>query len=75
MASTDRDRPTDRDAPLALYRSTDGPNWHNMVNWKKELHRRMDWWDPDRPNWHGVSLNTQGRVYRVHLHLNNLQGI
>ena len=55
----------DRAALVALYESTDGPNWTNNGNWLT-----------DRPpgEWHGVEVDGQGRVTTLELHGNNLSG-
>ena len=47
-ASTD-----DRDALVALYNATDGPNWTNNTNWLS-----------DRPigEWYGVTTDAYGRI-------------
>eukprot|EP00903_Cladosiphon_okamuranus_P021997 g20224.t1 len=57
--------PTDRDALLALYRSTDGSNWKNSPNWGS---------GPHLSQWHGVKVNHQGRVVKLFLDTNNLRG-
>ncbi|CAM9658573.1 unnamed protein product [Ectocarpus sp. 12 AP-2014] len=57
---------TDRDALVALFRSTGGASW-----------RRKDYWDTaaDLGSWFGVILNNQGRVAELKLAVNNLQGV
>ena len=55
---------TDRDALLALYNATDGPNWKNKTNWNT---------DADLSEWHGVDVN-EGRVAKLRLIGNNLRG-
>ena len=57
---------TDRDALLALYRWTDGPNWRNSANWCT---------DADLSDWHGVEVNRGGRVVKLFLEQNNLRGV
>ncbi|CAN0343564.1 unnamed protein product, partial [Scytosiphon promiscuus] len=57
--------PTDRDALVALYHATDGPNWKNSSNWNS---------DADLSEWHGVILNGQGRVVGLSLSFNQLRG-
>ncbi len=49
-----------------LYNSTNGPDWTNRTNWLS-----------DKPlgSWHGVSVDTRGRVTEVYLGDNNLNGI
>ena len=56
---------SDRNALIALYHSTDGPNWTNSTNWLS-----------DRPlnTWYGVSTNNLGEVRSLILRENNLQG-
>ncbi len=56
----------DRDALLALYRSTNGASWSNK-----------DGWDTDAAlsQWHGVEANVHGRVVKLTLGRNNLEGI
>ena len=55
---------SDRDALVALYNATDGPNWTNSTNWLS-----------DRPvgDWHGVTVSN-GRVTRIELVENRLTG-
>ena len=55
----------DRDALIALYRATDGPNWTNKENW---LSNRP----PDE--WYGVTTNSAGRVTWLELSDNGLKG-
>ncbi len=49
---------SDRDALVALYEATDGPNWVNSENWLS-----------DRPlgEWYGVTTDNAGRVTRIDL--------
>ena len=56
---------SDRAALIALYNATNGPAWTNNDNWLG-----------DRPlgDWHGVEIDTEGRVTRVSLDENNLHG-
>ena len=55
---------TDREALIALYNATDGPNWTNNANWLS-----------DRPmqTWHGVRTDGN-RVVFLHLGDGRLQG-
>ena len=55
---------TDRDALVALYHATDGPNWTNSTNWLS---------DTPLSNWHGVTVNL-GRVTGLRLSQNQLTG-
>ena len=55
----------DRETLIALYESTDGPNWTNNWNWLS-----------DEPLWHwlGVTSDRYGRVTRIQLSGNGLTG-
>ncbi len=56
----------DRDALMALYNATDGPNWRNNTNWGT---------DEPISTWYGVSVNSDdGRVRRLELSVNELAG-
>ena len=55
----------DRDALIALYRATDGPNWTNRENWLSN--RPLD-------EWHGVTTGANGRVTWLELSDNGLSG-
>ena len=58
---------TDRDALIALYHATDGPNWTNNTNWlsDKPLHE-----------WHGVTTaGLDERVIGLDLFTNQLTGV
>ncbi|CAM9828491.1 unnamed protein product [Hapterophycus canaliculatus] len=57
---------TDREALVALYNATGGPSWNRNRNWKT---------DADLSQWHGIETDDQGRVVRLTLNSNNLQGI
>ncbi len=48
----------ERVALMALYNATDGANWTNSTNWGSD--RPLD-------EWHGVELNTDGRVVELDL--------
>ena len=56
---------TDRDALVALYNATGGPNWTNSANWLS-----------NRPlgEWHGVTTDASGRVTELDLNSNQLDG-
>ena len=54
----------DRGALVALYHSTDGPNWSNRGNWLT---------DAPLEDWYGVRTRS-GRVVRIHLPENGLEG-
>ena len=56
---------TDRDALVALYNATDGDNWYDNTNWLS---------DAPLGRWYGVTTDSDGRVTRVSLHVNNLSG-
>ncbi len=55
----------DREVLIALYNSTDGPNWRQNDNWLS-----------DRPlgEWNGVVTNSDGRVVKLELYRNELNG-
>ena len=55
----------DRDALIAFYNATDGPNWGDNTNWLSEEHVR---------DWYGVTTNARGRVVRLDLMNNGLKG-
>lgn len=57
---------TDRDALVALFRSTDGAGWICKTSWDTEH---------DISQWHGVTVNNEGRVVKLDLGSNNLQGM
>ncbi len=54
---------SERDALVALYNATDGPNWTNT-------------WDLNGPigSWYGLTFNTSGYVSKINLGVNNLIG-
>ena len=56
---------TDRAALVALYNATDGPDWYESQNWLS-----------DRPpgDWYGVRTGKDGRVTRLDLVNNNVNG-
>ena len=56
---------TDRSALTALYNATDGDNWKNNTNWLS-----------DKPlgEWHGVTMDSNGRVAGLRLFDNRLSG-
>ena len=54
----------DRQALMALYNATDGPNWANNENWST---------DEPLDSWHGVGLE-DGRVTGLNLFENQLMG-
>lgn len=55
----------EKDALIALYNATDGPNWNNNENWNSAL--PVD-------SWYGVKTNN-GHVSGIYLYNNNLTGI
>ncbi|CAB1106361.1 unnamed protein product [Ectocarpus sp. CCAP 1310/34] len=57
---------TDRDALVAMYRATGGEKWSTSQNWDT---------DSDLKTWHGVNVNDQGRVVKLELGFNNLEGV
>ena len=58
-------RNPDRAALVALYNATDGPNWRWSDNWLT---------DAPLGDWHGVTLQQNGRVADLNLPFNNLAG-
>ncbi|MCY3556373.1 MAG: leucine-rich repeat domain-containing protein, partial [Gemmatimonadetes bacterium] len=59
------DTSRDRDALIALYHATNGPDWSSKSNWLSDL---------PLGDWFGVMTNAQGEVTRLELRLNNVQG-
>ena len=55
----------DRKALIALYHSTNGPNWIESTNWLSDLPINT---------WHGVGANHLGEIHTLNLNANNLQG-
>lgn len=57
--------PKDREVLTALFRSTGGASWN-----------RKDKWDTDEElwEWYGVEVNEQGRVVKLDLRDNHLEG-
>ncbi|MYI06995.1 MAG: hypothetical protein F4059_06715, partial [Gemmatimonadetes bacterium] len=56
----------DRAVLVALYEATDGPNWMDATNWLT---------DAPLGEWYGVETDDQGRVTRVELRGNALNGV
>ncbi|CAM9447935.1 unnamed protein product [Ectocarpus sp. 12 AP-2014] len=56
---------TDREALIALFRSTGGAGWRRRGNWGT---------DAELATWNGVEVNGHGRVVKLDLTRNNLQG-
>ena len=56
----------DREALIALYNATDGPNWKNQDNWLSEA---------PISTWHGVTTNDGGRVTRIDLSEGGMLGL
>ena len=56
----------DREALLALYWSTRGPRWKRNQGWADNA--------DDLSSWHGVTLDEHGRVSRLDLNRNQLDG-
>lgn len=56
----------DRAALVALFRSTGGTRWTKSNNWNTGA---------DLSQWHGVEVNSEGRVVKLLLEKNNLKGI
>ena len=55
----------DREALIAFYNATDGPNWKDNTNWCS---------DEPLDTWYGVTTDSEGRVTRISLSLNGLSG-
>ncbi len=55
----------DREALIALYHATNGPNWTISSNWLS---------DQPLGDWYGVSTNVRGEVIRLDLRENLVQG-
>ena len=56
---------TDREALIALFHATDGPNWLRNANWLT---------DTPLDDWYGVSTDEDGRVTKLELPANDLSG-
>ena len=56
---------TDRAALVALYNSTNGPNWDDSDNWLS---------DAPLGEWYGVITDDNDRVIQLFLHKNELSG-
>ena len=52
-------------ALILLYKATDGPNWNNNTNWLS---------NEPLGEWHGVSIDGNGRVAELYLSGNGLSG-
>ena len=61
----DEAHPDEREALLALYQATGGENWEDS-----------DKWNTDEPvgTWHGVTVDSEGRVIELDLAANGLSG-
>ena len=59
------DSTSDRNALVALYHATDGPNWSHNANWMG---------DSPLSEWRGVATDDSGRVIELNLWNNNLVG-
>lgn len=55
----------DREALIAFYNATDGPNWKDNTNWCS---------DQPLDTWHGVTTDSEGRVTEISLNNNRLSG-
>ena len=64
----------DRAALIALYRSTDGPNWTNATNWLNPPEEVVIFTAQQLDAWYGVTVS-EGRVSSVELPTNNLKGV
>ena len=59
------DPSSDKEALVALYNATDGPDWDDNDNWLT---------DAPLEDWHGVDTDDYGRVNELLLYDNNLSG-
>lgn len=57
----------DRDALVALFQATGGLQWRNHDGWGTDGTARLS-------EWYGIEVDSQGRVVKVSLYANNLQG-
>lgn len=57
---------SDRASLVALFRATGGTGWKRSDNWNT---------DADLSKWYGVKVNEHGRVVKLDLNRNNLQGM
>ena len=55
----------DRNALMAFYNATDGPNWADNTNWGT---------DEPLDTWYGITVNSEGRVTEIILKNNRLSG-
>ena len=62
---TPHSSPRERAALIALYRATDGPNWHDNSKWLS---------DAPVGDWYGVNVDGRGRVVELALDVNSLSG-
>ena len=58
-------QPSDRDALIAFYNATDGPNWTDNTNWCS---------DEPLDTWYGITTDSEGLVTRISLENNGLSG-
>ena len=65
LAQAQTSTSTDREALVALYNATDGPNWRYKINWLSG--RPLGWWN-------GVTTDSNGRVTHLELPRNDLSG-
>eukprot|EP00903_Cladosiphon_okamuranus_P016294 g15026.t1 len=56
---------TDREALMVLFNDTGGDSWNNQTGWGGS--EPLD-------KWHGVAVDGEGRVVKLHLRNNNLNG-
>ena len=61
----DEAHPGEREALLALYQATGGENWEYNANWNT---------DAPVATWHGVTVDSEGRVTELDLDANGLSG-
>lgn len=59
------DASDDRGVLLELFRTTNGSSWHKRLGWDTSA---------SLSTWHGVTVDEEGRVIKLELDLNNLEG-
>ena len=64
----------DRAALIALYEASDGANWTNNTNWLNPPADVVAFTPQELDAWFGITMSEVGRVARVELSDNNLQG-
>ena len=65
VVGSQQDALTQRDVLTAFYQSTGGPDWFDSRNWGTSRPLR---------DWHGITVDDDGRVTELNLHNNGLTG-